>query len=58
MTFKEINDALKTIASWGINVRHVQNGNELEIEVIDRYLNFNKMRILIVLDELGEVKTL
>ena len=58
VTFKEINDALKKIASWGINVRHVQNGNELEIEVIDRYLNFNKMRILIVLDELGEVKTL
>lgn len=58
VTFKEINDALKKIASWGINVRHVQNGNELEIEVIDRYLNFNKMRILIILDELGEVKTL
>lgn len=58
VTFKEINDALKKIASWGISVRHVQNGNELEIEVIDRYLNFNKMRILIVLDELGEVKTL
>ena len=58
VTFKEINDALKKIASWRINVRHVQNGNELEIEVIDRYLNFNKMRILIILDELGEVKTL
>nr|WP_296101045.1 hypothetical protein [uncultured Mediterraneibacter sp.] len=56
ITLDEINGALNRIKNKGIKIRHIQNGNQLAVEVIDDYLKINKIMVKEILENLGEVK--
>lgn len=58
ITLDDINGALNRIKNRGIKIRHIQNGNQLAVEVIDDYLKINKVMMKEILEDLGEIKEL